>query len=100
MDEVAFFKMTDKQLLKAMRASMQKEGLILTEHAKIRMKQRGILIQHVRECLLKGNIVEPTFIEKQAWKVSLSRICAGMRVKIIVAYDMLNGNIIVTVIKE
>jgi hypothetical protein len=64
------------------------------------MKERKVLSKHVKECLLHGEIDNELFMEHNCWKVNLTRIVAGMRVKVVTALDPKTKVVVVTVIKE
>ncbi len=62
--------------------------VVLTGHAKQRMKQRRINLRQVLECLRKGRIHEPAHLTIQGdWKATLEHHYAGDMVRVAVAIE-------------
>lgn len=62
--------------------------VVLTTHAKARMRQRRINLKQVLHCLQKGHIVEPAHLTIHGdWKATLEHQCAGDLVRVAVAIE-------------
>ena len=82
-------RLTDAGFLKKLRA-IAKDSLrvVLTNHAKQRMKKRHINLRQVMECLRKGWIYEPAHLTIQGdWKATIEHQYAGDLVRVAVAIE-------------
>jgi len=80
---------------------VEEKGYILTNHAKDRMRERGVLARHVRECLLKGEIDDEIFLNAHNdWQVNLTKIVAGSRVKITATLNTQSRVVVITVMRN
>lgn len=62
--------------------------VVLTKHAKLRMRQRYINLGQVLDCLRNGTISEPAHLDVYGnWKATLERQSAGDVVKVAVALE-------------
>lgn len=62
--------------------------VVLTKHARQRMKQRRINQRQVMECLSKGRIYEPAHLTIQGdWKATLEHQYAGDLIRVAVAIE-------------
>ena len=60
--------------------------VVLTFHAKKRMRQRRILLSQVLHCLRKGRVVEPAHQDIHGcWKCTLEALVSGDRVRVAAA---------------
>jgi len=75
--------------LKKLRAIVKDSSrVVLTKHAKQRMKERRINQRQVMECLGKGRICEPAHLTIQGdWKATLEHQYAGDLVRVAVAIE-------------
>lgn len=73
--------------------------VVLTTHAKARMRKRGIHMRQVMECLRRGRIHEPAHLTIQGdWKATLEHQHAGDVVRVAVALEkMEDGELAVVV---
>lgn len=81
--------LTDVSFLKKLRGvAKDSHRVILTKHAKQRMKQRRINLRQLLECLRKGRIYEPAHLTIQGdWKATLEHQYAGDVVRVAVAIE-------------
>ena len=81
--------LSDAGFLKKLRAiAKDSHRVVLTSHAKQRMKQRRINLRQVLECLRKGRINEPAHLTIQGdWKATLEHQYAGDVVLVAVAIE-------------
>lgn len=89
MGTVQPLRLTDAGFLKKLR-SIAKDSfrVVLTTHAKQRMKKRRINLRQVIECLRKGRILEPAHLTIQGdWKATLEHQYAGDVVRVAVAIE-------------
>ncbi len=79
----------DAGFLKKLRAiARDSYRIVLTKHAKQRMKQRRINQRQVMECLRKGRICEPAHLAIQGdWVATLEYRYAGDAVRVVVAIE-------------
>lgn len=97
-------KLSDRQIERRIREIAQdSKNIILTAHAKERMRQRKVTVHAVYECLRKGNVRQPP--EPNAAKGSLEcrmeRYCHGLNLAVVVALvDEQPGAIVVTVMDK
>ena len=81
--------LSDAGFLKKLRViATDSNRVVLTKHAKLRIKQRRINDRQVFECLRKGRIVEPAHLTIQGdWKATLEHQYAGDVVRVAVAIE-------------
>lgn len=81
--------LTDAGFLKKLRAiAKDSYCVVLTKHAKQRMKQRRINLRQIIECLRKGRIYEPAHLTIQGdWKATIEHQYAGDVVRVAVAIE-------------
>lgn len=81
--------LSDAGFIKKLRAiAKDSSRVILTKHAKQRMRQRRINDRQVFECLRKGHIHEPAHLTIQGdWKATLEHQYAGGVVRVAVAIE-------------
>lgn len=73
--------------------------LVFTDHARQRMRQRGIGAQQVVRCLRKGRLVEgPARSPKGDWKCTFSHIAAGERIEVAVAIDLYEQPVVTVIV--
>lgn len=73
-------------------------NIILTDHAKERMKERNITFSHVLGCLRKGHVSEGPYQGlKGDWKCNLTRAVAGIDITVTVVVDEETKVIVITV---
>lgn len=89
MGTVQAIRLSDAGFLKKLRAIVKDSHcVVLTPHAKKRMKQRRINMHQVMECLRKGRIHEPAHLTIQGdWKATLEHQYAGDLVRVAVAIE-------------
>lgn len=89
MGTVKPMQLSDAGFLKKLRAIAQESShVILTTHARQRMKQRRINLRQVLECLRKGRIAEPAHLTIQGdWKATVEHQWAGDLVRVAVAIE-------------
>jgi Domain of unknown function (DUF4258) len=83
-------RLTDAGFLRKLRAIVvDSHRVVLTNHAKQRMRQRRINQRQIMECLRKGRINEPTHLTIQGdWKATLEHQYAGDVVRVAVAIEL------------
>ena len=89
MGTVQSMRLSDAGFVKKVRAIAEDSyRVVLTKHAKQRMKQRRITLPQVLQCLRKGRIIEPAHMTMQGdWKATLEHQCAGDLVRVAVAIE-------------
>ena len=89
MGTVRVLKLSDAGFLRRLREiTRDSYQVVLTKHAKQRMKQRRISFPQVLECLRNGRIVEPAYTTIQGdWKATLEHSYAGDMVQVVVAIE-------------
>lgn len=89
MGTVQPLQLTDAGFLKRLRAIVKdSHRVVLTKHAKQRMRERRINQRQIMECLLKGRIYEPAHPTIQGdWKATLEHQYAGDLVRVAVAIE-------------
>ena len=97
-------RLSDAGFLKKLRViAKDSNRVVLTKHAKLRMRQRRINDRQVFECLRKGRIVEPAHLTIQGdWKATLEHQDAGDVVRVAVAIERLEDGelaVVVTVME-
>ena len=82
-------RLSDAGCLKRLRASVKEsDRVVLTRHAKQRMKQRRINQRQVMECLRKGRVCEPAHLTIHGdWMATLEHRYAGDMVRVVVAIE-------------
>jgi hypothetical protein len=80
---------SDAGFLKKLRTiAKDSHRVVLTKHAKQRMRQRRINQRQVMECLRKGRICEPVHLTIHGdWKATLEHRYAGDVVRVAVAIE-------------
>ena len=95
---------TDSAALKVIREiAKNSAGVFFTEHAKRRMRERGVVNRQVLDCLRHGKVDESAARDIQGnWKCTLRHFVAGQLIRVSVAccYDEKRGThaVVVTVI--
>ena len=81
--------LSDAGFLKKLHAiAKDSNRVVLTNHAKQRMRQRRINLRQVLECLSKGRIYESAHLTIQGdWKATLEHQYAGDVVRVAVAIE-------------
>ena len=89
MGTVKILQLSDHSFTKKLRAIVaDSDRVVLTKHAKKRMRQRRISLVQVLVCLRKGRIVEPAHTTIQGdWKATLEHHYAGDAVRVSVAIE-------------
>ena len=89
MGTVRPIQLSDAGFLKKLRAiAKDSSRVVLTKHAKQRMRQRRVSDRQVHECLRKGRIAEPAHLTIHGdWKATLEHQCAGDVVRVAVAIE-------------
>jgi hypothetical protein len=89
METVKPLQLNDASFLKRVRAIVKdSHRVVITRHAKQRMRQRRINDRQVLECLRKGLVAEPAHLTIQGdWKATLEHQCAGDMVRVAVAIE-------------
>lgn len=89
MGTVQPLRLSDPGFIKRVRAiAKDSYRVILTPHAKKRMRKRRINMHQVLECLRKGRIYEPACLNIHGdWKATLEHQCAGDVVRVAVAIE-------------
>lgn len=89
MGTVKPLQISDPAFLKRVRAVAQdSHNVVLTKHAKQRMRERHINMSQVLDCLRKGTVSEPAHVDVHGnWKATLERQCAGDVVRVAVALE-------------
>ena len=82
-------RLSDAGFLKKLRViAKDSHRVVLTKHAKQRMKQRRINQRQIMECLRKGQIHEPAHLTVHGdWKATLEHQYAGDVVRVVVAIE-------------
>lgn len=69
-----------------MRTVLVGRSLFLTDHAKLRMKERKVSSKQVYECIAKGGIDEPAHITAHGdWAATVGYFTGGDYIKVAVA---------------
>lgn len=89
MAKVAPLRLSDAGFVRKVRAiAKDSYRVVVTRHARQRMKQRRIDMHQVMECLRKGIIFEPAHLTIDGdWKATLEHRCAGDVVRVAVAIE-------------
>ena len=79
--------------------ALDSSRVVITQHAKARMKQRGVLRTQVSHVLQKGKVVEPAHRNIHGnWQCSLEEVVAGDRIKVAAALERSGDGELVIVI--
>ena len=89
MGTVQPMRLSDAGFLKKLRViAKDSHRVVLTKHAKQRMKQRRINQRQIMECLRKGQIHEPAHLTVHGdWKATLEHQYGGDVVRVVVAIE-------------
>lgn len=81
--------LSDAGFIRKLRAiAKDSHRVVLTPHAKQRMKKRRINMRQVLDCLRKGRVYEPAHLTIHGdWKATLEHHCAGDMVRVAVAIE-------------
>ncbi len=75
--------------------------ILITHHARERMRERNIVRRQVDVCLQKGHVVEAAHINIHGnWQATMTRRVAGQDVKVAVAVELSRRLIVITAMKE
>ncbi len=87
--KLSHFTYNDVTLARAIaRLAADSSRVVLTTHAKRRMKERGILLTQVLECLKSGTVDEPAHQDIHgSWKCTLGKVIAGDHVRVAAALE-------------
>lgn len=78
--------LNDANFLERLRAIYKLKSPFLTDHAKLRMKQRKVSIRQVYECIEKGTIDEAAHLTIQGdWKATVGYFTGGDYIKVATA---------------
>jgi len=62
--------------------------VVVTKHAKKRMRERHVLLTQVLHCLLRGNVVQPAHQDiTGCWKCTLEVLASGDLIRVVAAVD-------------
>lgn len=89
------FKLNDENLLRLIReTSVDTSRVLFVEHARKRMRMRKITPTQVIDCLRRGSISEPAFVNLHGhWQCTLTRRHAGDVISAAVALERnVDGN--------
>lgn len=83
------FGMTDAALAKRIaEVASDSSGVILTPHAKRRMRERKIILTQVLQVLQRGVVAEPAHRNIYGnWQCVLERLVAGDRIRVVAALE-------------
>lgn len=89
MGTVQTLRLSDAGFLKKLRVIVKdSDRVVLTKHAKQRMRQRRINQRQIMECLRKGRICEPAHLTIHGdWMATLEHQYAGDAVRVVVAIE-------------
>ena len=104
MGTVQPLRLSDAGFLKKLRAiAKDSDRVVLTKHAKQRMRQRRINQRQILECLRNGRIREPAHLTIHGdWKATVEHQYAGDTVRVVVAIERQEDGelaVVVTVMK-
>jgi hypothetical protein len=93
MPNVRAFRLNDANALKLLREIAGDSGrVVILQHAKARMRERGITLPQVLEVLRKGSLAEPASLDIHGnWKVTVRCKTCGEDVTVAGAIDMTKG---------
>lgn len=83
------FKLDDQSLRRLIReAAADTSRVWFVKHARQRMRERRITPAQVFDCLRRGNLTEPGFVNPRGhWQCTLMRRCAGDDIHAVVALE-------------
>ncbi len=89
MGTVQPLRLSDAGFLKKLRAiAKDSDRVVLTKHAKQRMRQRSVNTRQIMECLRRGRICEPAHLAIHGdWVATLEHRYAGDAVRVVVAIE-------------
>ena len=89
MGSVQPLRLSDAGFLKKLRViAKESDRVVLTRHAKQRMKQRRINQRQVMQCLRRGRVCEPAHLTIHGdWMATLEHRYAGDMVRVVVAIE-------------
>jgi hypothetical protein len=92
-------RMNDATALKVLREiATDSARVILTDHARLRMRQRKASPAQVLTCLQRGIISEPVALDPYGnWKLTVAHRVAGKDLNVAVAIDIPSRAIVITV---
>jgi hypothetical protein len=87
--KVLRFEMNDATLRrKIAEIAADSSRVVITAHAKQRMRKRSVLLTQVLYVLRRGHVVEPAHLDIHGcWKCALECLVSGDRVKVAAAVD-------------
>ena len=99
MAEPVPMRMNDANALKLLREIAQDSArVILTDHARLRMRQRKVSLTQVLTCLQRGIVSEPVALDMHGnWKLTVAHRVAGKDLAVAVAVDVPSRAIVITV---
>ncbi len=92
-------RMNDATALKLLREIAQdSSNVILTAHARLRMRQRKVTPVQIITCLQRGIVSEPVVLDMHGnWKLTVMHRVAGKDLNVAVAIDVPSRAIVITV---
>jgi hypothetical protein len=92
-------RMNDATAIKVLREiATDSARVILTDHARLRMRQRKVSPAQVLTCLQRGIISEPVALDPHGnWKLTVAHRVAGKDLNVAVAIDIPSRAIVITV---
>jgi hypothetical protein len=92
-------RMNDATALRLLREIAQDSArVILTGHARLRMRQRKVTVPQIIACLQRGIVAEPVALDAHGyWKLTVSHRVAGKDLNVAVAIDVPSRAIVITV---
>lgn len=81
---------------------VQKGAISWSRHCKERMRERGITIQQVTNCLSKGRVTETPFLSQEnggGYETRMEKITAGEWLRVAVCIKFTQRLLIITAIK-
>jgi hypothetical protein len=92
-------RVNDATALKLLREIAQDSGnVILTTHARLRMRQRKVTPVQIITCLQRGIVSEPVALDMHGnWKLTVTHRVAGKDLNVAVAIDVPSRAIVITV---
>lgn len=99
MPEPVPLRMNDASALKVLREIAKDSArVILTDHARLRMRQRKVSPVQVLACLQRGIVSEPVALDLHGnWKLTVAHRVAGKDLNVAVAIDVPKRAIVITV---
>ena len=89
MGTVQALRLSDAGFLKKLRVIVKDSNcVVLTKHAKQRMRQRRVNYRQIMECLRRGRICEPAHLTIHGdWMATLEHRYSGDAVRVVVAIE-------------